>query len=209
MFTQTVHPETLEILKKFMDVEILKTTRLVGGTALALQLGHRFSVDIDLFGKINDFDTQELENQLRELGQLQISTLNSDRAINSGYLNDVKFDIVNYKYDWIEPEIIEDGIRMAGLKDIAAMKVSAIGSRGAKKDFYDLYFLLQKFTIYEIISFFSAKYSIYRDMHYIQSLCYFDDAEKTEQPVTFELLPWEKVKAKITKEIQNLDFMKL
>lgn len=209
MFTQTVHPETLAILKKFMDLEILKTTRLVGGTALALQLGHRFSVDIDLFGKIDNFENQNLENQLRAIGNLQITTLNSDRAINSGYLDDVKFDIVNYKYNWIEPEIIEEGVRMAGLKDIAAMKVSAIGSRGAKKDFYDLYFLLQKFTIYEIISFFSQKYSIYRDMHYIQSLCYFEDAEKTEQPITFEPLPWEKVKAKITKEIQGLDFMKL
>ena len=209
MFTQTVYPATLAILKKFMDVEILKTTRLVGGTALALQLGHRFSVDIDLFGQIPAFDNSELETQLNNLGKLEITTLNSARAINSGYLGGVKFDVVNYKYDWIEPEIVEDGIRMAGLKDIAAMKVSAIGGRGAKKDFYDLYFLLDKFTIYEIIGFFSQKYSIYNDFHYIQSLCYFEDAEKTEQPIMFEPLPWGTVKARIVKEIQGLDFTKL
>ena len=209
MFTQTVNSSTLAILKKFMDVEILKTTRLVGGTALALQLGHRFSIDIDLFGNLSDFDNLDLENQLKAIGKLEITTLNSANAINSGYVDNVKFDIVNYNYSWIESEIIEDGIRMAGLKDIAAMKVAAIGSRGAKKDFYDLYFLLEKFTIYEIISFFSQKYSIYNDFHYVQSLCYFEDAEKTEQPITFKPLSWKKVKARIVKEIQGLDFTKL
>jgi len=209
MFTQTVLPETLDILKKVMQVDSLKTTRLVGGTSLALQLDHRFSVDIDLFGNNLELDNEVLLSEFAQIGKFEITNFNSKNAINSGYLEDVKLDIVTYNYPWLDDEITTDGIRMATTKDIAAMKISAIGSRGAKKDFYDLYFLLEIYSIHQILSFFSQKYNITNTFHYIQSLVYFDDAEKTEQPKTFKPLSWEKVKARIIKEIQNIDFEKL
>ena len=118
-------------------------------------------------------------------------------------------DIVRYDYPWLDEEIITEGIRMATTKDIAAMKISAIGSRGAKKDFYDLYFLLDIYSIQEILSFFTQKYNISNIFHFVQSLVYFDDAEKTEQPKTYKPLSWGKVKARIIREIQNIDFEKL
>lgn len=209
MFTQTVLPETLGILKKLMQLNLLKNTRLVGGTALALQLGHRFSVDIDLFGNNLSFDNALLREEFATIGQFEATTLDSQKVINSGYLDDIKLDIVSYKYPWLDPEIIENEVRMASLKDISAMKISAIGSRGAKKDFYDLYFLLEIYSIYEILDFFRQKYSIDNVFHFVQSLTYFDDADKTEQPKTFKPLSWEKVKKRITQTIQSLDFHKL
>jgi predicted nucleotidyltransferase component of viral defense system len=208
MFTRTVEPETLELLKTIMKQDLFKDFRLVGGTSLALQLGHRFSVDIDLFG-LRDFDEVELRRCLESIGELEVKYLDVKNAINSCFLNGVKVDIVDYRYPWIGSEIMEDVIRMADLKDIAAMKLSAIGSRGSKKDFFDMYFLLEKFTIDEIIGFFKQKYDIKDVFHYIQGLGYFDDAQRDLDPVMFAPLSWEKVKARIIKEIQNIDFEKL
>ena len=208
MFTQTVLPETLELLNKLMKVELLKDMRLVGGTALALQIGHRFSVDLDIFGKKN-YTNKELQEQLQTLEKGKELRHGNKEIITSCYINDIKVDIVDYQYPWLDEAIIEYGVRMATLKDIAAMKISAIGSRGAKKDFYDLYFLLDKYTIYEILGFFREKYAIKDIIHFVQSLTYFDDADKTEQPKMFQKLPWKDVKKRIEKEIQNLDFNKL
>jgi Nucleotidyl transferase AbiEii toxin, Type IV TA system len=208
MYTRTVEPNTLALLKKIMTHPKLSPLVLVGGTSLALQLGHRESVDLDLFGKFS-VEAEELKSILESIGKLDIIHLDSNKSINSCSIDGIKIDIVNYSYDLIKPIVVEDGIRMASFEDIAAMKLSAIGSRGTKKDFYDFYFLLQMFSIYEIVSFFKDKYGIYDVMHYILGLGYFEDAERDLDPIMFEPLPWEKVKAKITKEIQALDFMKL
>ncbi|MDZ7608185.1 MAG: nucleotidyl transferase AbiEii/AbiGii toxin family protein [Cyclobacteriaceae bacterium] len=122
-----------------MSLEVLNDTQLVGGTALALQLGHRKSIDLDLFGNI-------------EIGEFDIKNpfMHFDRAfpvrrtpnILVYSLDSVKVDIVNYAFPWLEPDFSEDGIRMATLKDIAAMKLNAITGRGTKKDFVDISFLL-------------------------------------------------------------------
>ncbi len=208
MYTRTVEPNTLALLKKIMLHPKLSELVLVGGTSLALQLGHRESIDLDLFGKF-DIDSDELRQILESIGQLQIIHLDSKKAINSCLLNDIKVDIVNYSYPLIKQIILEDGIKMASFEDIAAMKLSAIGSRGSKKDFFDFYFLLQKFSIYEIVSFFKEKYAISDVMHYILGLGYFEDADRDLDPIMFKPLSWEIVKARITKEIQNLDFMML
>jgi Nucleotidyl transferase AbiEii toxin, Type IV TA system len=208
MYTRTVEPNTLALLKKIMSHHKLSSLVLVGGTSLALQLGHRESIDLDLFGKFS-VEAGELKSIFESIGKLDIIHLDSNNAINSCSIDGIKIDIVNYSYDLIKPIVVEDGIRMASFEDIAAMKLSAIGSRGTKKDFYDFYFLLQMFSIYEIVSFFKEKYDISDVMHYILGLGYFEDAERDLDPIMFEPLPWEKVKAKITKEIQALDFMKL
>ncbi|MEI6729413.1 MAG: nucleotidyl transferase AbiEii/AbiGii toxin family protein [bacterium] len=208
MFTRTVEPKTLELLKKLMSLELFKDFRLVGGTALALQLGHRFSVDIDLFGP-RDFDELQLRKSLESIGELKVTFFDSKNAINSCTLDGVKLDIIDYRYPWVGDKIVEEGIVMADLKDIAAMKLSAIGSRGSKKDFFDMYFLLQKFNLYEIVAFFRKKFNIQDVLHYIQGLGYFDDAQRDLDPIMFSKLSWEKVKAKIITEIQNIDFEKL
>jgi predicted nucleotidyltransferase component of viral defense system len=98
---------------------------------------------------------------------------------------------------------------MASFEDIAAMKLSAIGSRGTKKDFFDMYFLLERFDIYQIVDFFKQKYGVQDVFHYVQGLGYFEDAERDLDPVMLKTVSWEMVKQKITKEIQNLDFKKI
>ena len=126
----TVESTTLELLKKLQQLPVLCNTRLVGGTALALQLGHRKSVDLDFFGQIN-VDSQDLKEALRTLGTLTI--LNDSKNIHIYVLNEVKIDIVNYTYPWLDDVVYKDGIRLASPRDIAAMKITAEPTLPAKE----------------------------------------------------------------------------
>ena len=136
---QTVVPHTLELLTELMDVPLFSEMRLVGGTALALQYGHRQSVDLDFFGKLTA-DVSEIHDVLANIGPHTIYT--NTQNIKIFEVNGVKVDFVNYKYDWIDDIVTEGNLRLASPKDIAAMKVNAIEGRGSRKDFIDIYFLL-------------------------------------------------------------------
>lgn len=111
----TVESTTLELLKKLQQLPVLCNTRLVGGTALALQLGHRKSVDLDFFGQIN-VDSQDLKEALRTLGTLTI--LNDSKNIHIYILNEVKIDIVNYTYPWLAQKYPDSSSFMA-MKSLA------------------------------------------------------------------------------------------
>jgi Nucleotidyl transferase AbiEii toxin, Type IV TA system len=205
MHYNTVLPQTLDLLKKLMECPFLANYRLVGGTSLSLQIGHRISIDLDLFG-VRDYGEEELLEYLRSLGNIEIQYVSRESKINSFTIDGIKVDLVDYNYPWIDDQIIEDGIRHATTKDIAAMKVSAIGSRSTRKDFVDMFFLLKEFTLYEIMSFFSDKYSIFNDQHYFNSLTYFDEADKDVMPTMLNGTTWEDVKAGIISHVQKFRF---
>ena len=138
---QTVYPDTLELLNKLSQTPILQDMRLVGGTSLALQYGHRRSVDLDFFGKTTD-DADELTEAIHDsVGKLAILSVSKKIRVYS--INNVKVDIVNYDYPWIDNAIVENGLTLASPKDIAAMKVNAIIGRGTKKDFIDITLTMQ------------------------------------------------------------------
>ena len=129
--------------------------RLAGGTALALQIGHRKSIDLDLFGDI-DFDNV---NTVKVFADFHNTiTLKKSKNINIFSIDDIKVDFVNYSYPWLQQQLLLDGIRLAGIEDIAAMKLAAITGRGSRKDFIDLYFLLQKYSLKKMLSFYKEKY---------------------------------------------------
>ena len=111
--------------------------------------------------------------------------------------NGIKVDFVNYKYPWIDAAVCEDGVLLAGIRDIAAMKISAIIGRGTKKDFIDIAFLLQKFSPKEILDFYSLKYSDGSIFMALKSLTYFDDAESDIMPDMLAEKSWEKVKKEV------------
>jgi len=182
-------------------VEILKSTRLVGGTALALQLGHRLSIDLDFFGQVEG-DTQTIAIRLMEEGFNVTTTVNS-KNIHIFTINGVKTDIVNYKYSWIDDLIEDGGIRLAGLRDIAAMKIAAITNRGSKKDFIDIFFLLNHFSLKEIIDLYLDKYPDASSFLAYKSLVYFADAEAQIMPKMLIPTTWEDVKRKIIAEVKQ------
>jgi len=199
---QTVKPNTLELLKSLMQKEYLNSFVLVGGTALALQMGNRESIDLDLFSTA-DFSSNEILSSLLNDYQIVVNNQHSQTLIST--INQVKVDFIKFHYPFIRPFEIIENIRMASIEDIAAMKLDAITGRGSKKDFYDLFFLLQNHSIDELFSFYSEKYPHQTTFHVIRSLSYFDDAEIQPNPIVFDkTLTWEIVKQKIISTIQGI-----
>ncbi|MDR1726166.1 MAG: nucleotidyl transferase AbiEii/AbiGii toxin family protein [Bacteroidales bacterium] len=200
--TDTLSEQTLVLLKRLQTIPLFKDLRLVGGTALVLQLGHRESVDLDLFGNV-DTDYETVQQAIISVDK-ECRLLNATTNIWQFMVANVKVDIVNYPYKWIDDAMIEAEITLASIKDIAAMKLAAITGRGTKKDFVDLYFLLQHFTLPEMFGFFNEKYPNVDLFMTYRSVVYFEDAEQTEMPVMLITTEWEDVKEKIRQEIRKL-----
>ena len=197
---QTVQPDTLELLKAISTQPEVKELRLVGGTALALQYGHRQSVDLDFFGRLPE-DKDELIDIVRRVGD--VTVLNRSKIILQMVVNQVKVDFVDYsRYPWIEEPILGDGFVLASDKDIAAMKINAIMGRGTRKDFIDLYVLLQHYSLTQIMDFYRQKYPEFSEYRALLSMTYFDDAEMQDMPLMFIKTPWESMKTSIIQAVE-------
>lgn len=199
--TQAVVPELMELLKKIMAERLFSDFNLVGGTSLALQIGHRNSIDIDLFGN-TEINTELFIEKLSEFGEVKVAQSTKNILITK--INEVKVDFVNYKYPLLSEYLFIENIRMLSTKDIAAMKLNAIAGRGSKKDFIDLYFLLNEFPLEEILSFYEKKYEDGSIFMVQKSLTYFDDADLEQTPKIYLDFDWEVCKQKITDEVLKL-----
>ncbi len=193
--TKTVREDTFTLLKQLFALEILADFNLAGGTALALQIGHRTSTDLDFFGK-SSINLDWLKTEIRAKYDFKIEV--NSQNILIGFINGIKVDFVKYKYDLLEPIIIEDDIRLLSIVDIACMKLAAITGRGKKRDFYDLYFILKQCSLDELLEFYRIKYYDSSLQLVLKSLTYFADAETDEDPNLFENLSWSDVKSYIT-----------
>ncbi len=197
---QTIQPNTLELLKSLASQPELAHTRLVGGTALALQYGHRQSIDLDFFGKLPE-DKEELVEMTRKMGDMIVT--NHSKMILQTVINQVKVDFVDYsRYAWIDEPIMGDGFVLASDKDIAAMKVNAIIGRGTRKDFIDLYVLLQRYSLSEIMAFYKQKYPEFSEYRALLSMTYFEDAEMQDMPKMFIDTPWNTMKSTIIESVK-------
>jgi predicted nucleotidyltransferase component of viral defense system len=199
--TQTVVPELMELLKKIMSEKLFSDFNLVGGTALALQMGHRNSIDIDLFGN-SEINSEFFIEKLSEFGEVKVAKSTKNILITK--INEVKVDFVNYKYPLLSECLFIENIRMLSVKDIAGMKLNAIAGRGSKKDFIDLYFLLNEFSLEDILSFYEKKYKDGSVFMVQKSLTYFEDADAQQQPKMFKDFNWETCKQKIIEEVLKL-----
>ena len=204
LHTETVAPSTLELLTALQSIGLLSETRLVGGTSLALQYGHRISVDLDLFAPNLGADFISVIAEIKSKGyQMEIRKQSPNILI--AMIENVKVDIVNYPYPWIDVERREEKIVLATDKDIAAMKLSAITNRGTKKDFVDLFFLLQKFSLEQMLAFYSGKYDDGSSFMVLKSLTYFEDAETDPSPNLIDKsLSWPDIKNTIIRAVKQL-----
>jgi predicted nucleotidyltransferase component of viral defense system len=201
--TRTIEPGTLELLKRLMAFEPLEQFYLVGGTALALQLGHRVSVDLDLFTP-QDFEKPALLDLLNaHFSDVLLESEGTSMLITN--IQGVKVDFVKMGYPILFPPLETAGVRMLDIRDIAPMKLKAIAQRGSKKDFFDLYFLLDHLPLPDMLQLFSEKFKQQEIFHIIKSLTYFEDAEGYADPKVFDkTLTWKRVKNKIFKAVQGL-----
>ena len=175
--------------------------RLVGGTSLALQYGHRQSVDLDFFGKLT-VSQDDIMSMMEQMGPCCLR--NRTNNILQLIVNGVMVDVVDYsRYPWIDAPVCFEGLTLASPKDIAAMKINAIEGRGSLKDFIDIYMLLQHYSLDELLSFYSQKYPNYSIFRALLSLTYFDDAESEAMPKMFIPADWNTIKQHITDTVKK------
>ncbi|MBU3964219.1 nucleotidyl transferase AbiEii/AbiGii toxin family protein [Patescibacteria group bacterium] len=194
MLEQIISKKTqsnLEILKKS---GLIANFYLVGGTGLALYLKHRISVDLDFFSK-KEFNSQSMIQKIKKLGKFSIAK-ESENTL-TGVFNDTKIAFLTYDYPLLFPLKKIGNINVADIKDIACMKISAISSRGSKKDFIDLYFICQQgISLKQALVLFEKKYKSidYNMVHILKSLVFFDDAHNDPMPKMLVPVMWEQVK---------------
>ncbi|MCL2070390.1 MAG: nucleotidyl transferase AbiEii/AbiGii toxin family protein [Treponema sp.] len=170
-----VPKELLALLRKLKKEPIFNDFFLVGGTALALQIGHRTSVDIDLFSK-NKLRINEIDGYLNQNHSTLYQLLNSQNMIYQVLIEGIKVDFVEHPFELVEPVYYEKEIAYLGKKDIAAMKLHAIETTGNRaKDFIDIYFLLKEITLEEMFECYRKKYSTDNIFNAKRSLSFFDD----------------------------------
>lgn len=195
---ESVDIQTLELIKELQAKEYLKGFFLVGGTALALHLNHRQSVDIDLFSN-TAFDTNALLEAIQQDFNYQISLTATNTL--KGSINSIKVDLIAHRYPYLNPPATVSGIQTLSLPDITAMKLNAIVTSGQRsKDFIDVYYLTDLFSVESMVSFYKTKYSQDNDTFLLKSLIYFDEVDLSDWPVmiTDRSLKWSTVKKKLS-----------
>ena len=201
---ETIAPATLGLLKKLMADDDMPDFQLVGGTSLALQLGHRKSIDLDLFTNV-EFDLDYCLDVLRNRYGLRLSYLR--RQSIKGDIEGVKIDCIAHRYPWIRPAVVESGIRLASLEDVCAMKLNAISGNGTRiKDFVDIAELSGIFTFSEMLHFYVEKYNA-NSIIPEKSVTYFNDINFAE-PVMLtgdRNLDWEQCANRIKTMVKNPD----
>jgi predicted nucleotidyltransferase component of viral defense system len=187
-----------------MEIPELQSFHLVGGTALALKYGHRTSIDLDLFC-VDQFEHQPITDSLQHsFGKAFVYEGNFTKWGIFCQISGVKVDIVHYPNPILYPVEVWDKIRMYDDRDLIAMKIQAILGRGKKKDFWDLYELLQHYELPDMIEFHKAKFPSQMLLISIpQAIIYFDDADKSDEPVSLKGQTWTEVKEELKKKVRE------
>lgn len=200
----TLHHEILTEEQLSVLVPLARVARdggfyLAGGTAIALYLGHRRSIDFDWFTS-DAYDDPHRMIRLLSAEGLNLTSAQVSRGTLLGTVNNVKVSFFRYDYPLLA-ELThweEYGIDIASLDDIAAMKLAAIAQRGSRKDFVDIYALATKHKpISEMLALYCSKYSMPDAMQVIYGLAYFDDAEKQPMPQMLWKVSWKHIKDEI------------
>ncbi|HEX8020534.1 nucleotidyl transferase AbiEii/AbiGii toxin family protein [Mucilaginibacter sp.] len=194
---ETVEPATLELLNKIVSLPGFEQFRLVGGTALSLLYGHRLSIDLDFF------TDQPLDKEL--IKETLIDTFNQVRSENDRFksiyqclIENIKVDFVSVKDPFTYPAQIIEGVPIADIRDLIALKLNAVKGRGVKKDFWDIAKLLEFYSFENLFQFYHDRYTYDDTFAVIRSVVYFADAENTITPESLDGMTWDKVKQTIT-----------
>ena len=202
--TYAIKEETFGLLKTLMRDDKLSHFCLVGGTALALFMGHRKSIDIDLFSQ-QLFDYLELEEYFMHTYDFQATRKRNATLI--GTINSVKVDCIGYNYPLVEPAQEYDGIRIYSMSDIAAMKLTAISQSGDRlKDFVDIAFMSSIMSLENMLKAFEKKFPKTSVMTAIRGITYFDDIDFSAEIDLLEgTFKWKPIEKRLKEMIKYSD----
>lgn len=204
MFKRGITESALKALGVIAPAKLGRKFYLAGGTAAALQIGHRLSVDLDYFSA-EPFGGEEIIEALESEG-IAASKLNPSKGALHCIIAETKVSFLYYQYPLLEPTKRYQETELAPLLDIALMKITAIASRSMKKDFIDLYFILQEISLQFLLDSFPRKYPVEKldPYHYLRSLTYFDDAENDPMPQMLAACDWQEVKKFLQTSVRRL-----
>lgn len=205
LYLNTLPQGTLSVLDKIKHIPDVQNFYLSGGSALSLQLGHRESEDLDFFTN-RSFQPQLLQQKLLQCGILE--NVEIDEGTLNLSVNNVKLQFLYYPYTVLEKFIPWHGIHLSSVIDISCTKLITISMRGSKKDFIDLYFILQQLTLSELFTKMDEKYKNvhYNYAHILKSLVYFVDADNQPMPKMHKDISWQDVKTSIIQHVKTFTF---
>jgi predicted nucleotidyltransferase component of viral defense system len=206
LYTNCLPEKGLNVLAKLKGIVNEYHFVLAGGTALALQIGHRLSVDLDFFTQ-QEFSTETLFQRMTKLG-LRPEILQEEYGTLTTVIDGVKISMFHYPYPFIDIFVEVGGVSASGILDVAAMKVIAIGQRGAKRDFVDLYFILQNVPFWKIAENMVERFGTERinPVHIGKSLVYFNDADTDPEPkyIVRKVISWETIRIFFKKNVKQM-----
>ncbi len=198
-FTDGLQKKQLGVLRLMGSHMSARGFYLAGGTALAIHLAHRVSVDLDWFTPQPFSDGMILAQSLRD-SNLNLEIEQVSPGTLHGEIRGVRVTFLQYQYPLLQPveQWDEMNCPLAPLADLACIKLSAIAQRGARKDFCDLYALGKKaFSLQDMLGFYRKKFNIRDIGAVLYGLVYFDDAESERMPRMLWDVSWREIKSTI------------
>ncbi len=208
---ETVSELLWNALKKLMQQELLKDFRIVGGTSLSLQMGHRISVDIDLFTDLqyDTFNFNHLDDTIStmfkyvEIGNGGNNSMGQTYYVGDDPNNQLKLDFY-YTDTFHFPIVLSENIRLASIEEIATMKLDVIGRSGRKKDFWDLHEIMNVYSLHELVKFYENKYPYnHSRQELIQGLTNFEKANNDFDPICLKGKHWELIQFDIEEQVRK------
>jgi hypothetical protein len=204
-----MHPKVLsaaawKTVRKLVAEGSTAAWTLAGGTALALQFGHRYSEDLDFF-RAGPFDAEQMLSALTAIGDVRVQDRTADTL--HVQLDGLRVSYLKAEVPFLFPTTRYRGLRIADPRDIAVMKVIAIGGRGSRKDFVDLYFLLRSgVNLRDILALVRRRFARidYNEYHLLKSLAYFADAEAEPAPDLIRPVDWKTIKTEISGAVRSI-----
>jgi hypothetical protein len=195
-------PQTLELLQTLQADPQLCQYFLVGGTSLALQIGHRLSIDLDMFST-TPFEVEPLQQYLIATYNFEVDKLGINTLIGS--ISGIKTDFITHAYPLVKPLLLEEHLRMASTTDIAAMKLNDISQSGQRlKDFVDIYFLLEIMPLSLMLDAYEVKYPNSNPTIPLKAIVYFDDINfEADAPIMVKKMTIPAMKKRLTTAVQK------
>jgi hypothetical protein len=205
LYWNTITADMRKVLADFGQTSLSHEFYLAGGTALALQLGHRISIDLDFFSPTQDIPSisEALRKELKPFSPILADSSWGNLVFQAG---GIRVGFYGYGYEMVAPSGQADGVEIASVADIALMKMDALLARASRKDFHDLYAICQRRQLRSLLDLAPRKYPSMRDFEaqVARHMVYFERAEHETPVPLIENVEWETVKGWFRQEAQNL-----
>lgn len=200
---QAISRSQRQALTKLAPIVAAQKMYLAGGVGIALRLGHRCSRDLDFFSTQAIADPLQLAALIQAKG-VKFKTTSTAPGTLYGQIGKLPVSFIEYRYAPLTRLQSVEGVRVASIRDLAAMKISAIADRGAKKDFIDIYFMLEKISLSKMIAAYRDRFNTEDISHVVMALIYFDEADKERTPKMIRAFSWPKLKSTFRDAVRKL-----